>query len=92
MENMLSTKTIILGAGIAGISAAYHLKQKGLQSVIFEKDGDWGGLCGNFTIDGFRFDRFVHFTFADKPETAEMFEKSSPLYAHLPISYNDYHG
>lgn len=89
---MLSTKTIILGAGIAGISAAYHLKQKGLQSVIFEKDGDWGGLCGNFTIDGFRFDRFVHFTFADKPETAEMFEKSSPLYAHLPISYNYYHG
>ena len=54
---------IVLGAGIAGISASYHLKQKGISSTIYEKDSDWGGLCGFFEIDGFRFDRFVHFTF-----------------------------
>ena len=62
-NNISNNKTIILGSGIAGISAGYHLKQKGQNAVIYEKDADWGGLCGYFSIDGFRFDRFVHFTF-----------------------------
>lgn len=86
------SNNVILGAGIAGISAAYHLKQKGENSVIFEKDNDWGGLCGFFEIDGFRFDRFVHFTFAKDEKIAELFAKSSPLYAHPPVSYNYWRG
>ena len=91
MESILPNN-VILGAGIAGISAAYHLKQKGKSSVIFEKDSDWGGLCGFFEIDGFRFDRFVHFTFTKNEYIANIFEKSSPLYAHPSISYNYYKG
>jgi protoporphyrinogen oxidase len=83
---------VILGSGIAGISAGYHLKQKGENSVIFEKDDDWGGLCGFFTINGFRFDRFVHFTFVKDEYISGIFENSSPLYAHPSISYNNYHG
>ena len=86
------SNNVILGAGIAGISAAYHLKQKGENNVIFEKDNDWGGLCGFFEIDGFRFDRFVHFTFAKDEKIAELFAKSSPLYAHPPVSYNYWRG
>lgn len=86
------SNNVILGAGIAGISAAYHLKQKGESSVIFEKDNDWGGLCRFFEIDGFRFDRFVHFTFAKDEKIAELFAKSSPLYAHPPVSYNYWRG
>lgn len=86
------SNNVILGAGIAGISAAYHLKQKSENSVIFEKDNDWGGLCGFFEIDGFRFDRFVHFTFAKDEKIAELFAKSSPLYAHPPVSYNYWRG
>ena len=63
-----------------------------MTSVIYEKDGDWGGLCGNFSIEGFRFDRFVHFTFTNDPYIKGIFEKSSPLYEHPPVSYNYYHG
>ena len=85
-------KVIILGSGIAGISAGYHLKQRGLNPILYEKDGDWGGLCGNFSIKGFRFDRFVHFSFTDEPHIKELFEKSSPLYEHSPVSYNYYNG
>lgn len=83
---------IVLGAGIAGISASYHLKQKGIESTVYEKDSDWGGLCGFFEIDGFRFDRFVHFTFTTDEYILGIFEKSSPLYAHPSISYNYYKG
>ncbi|MBO7299439.1 MAG: FAD-dependent oxidoreductase [Kiritimatiellae bacterium] len=91
MENILPNN-IVLGAGIAGISASYHLKQKGIESTIYEKDSDWGGLCGFFEIEGFRFDRFVHFTFTKEEYIANIFEKSSPLYAHPSISYNYYNG
>lgn len=84
--------TTILGSGIAGISAGYHLKKNGEDVVIYEKDNDWGGLCNYFTIDGFRFDKFVHFTFTDDPYMKGIFEKSSPLYEHPPISSNYYNG
>ena len=85
-------KTVILGAGAAGIGTAYALRKKGTDPVVYEQDADWGGLCGNFTIDGFRFDRFVHFTFANDPETAKLFEESSPLYGHPSVSYNYWRG
>ena len=85
-------KTAILGSGIAGISAGYHLLKNGEQATIYEKNDDWGGLCGNFTINGFRFDKFVHFTFTDNPYIKGTFEKSSPLYEHPAISTNYYKG
>lgn len=91
MESILPNN-VILGAGIAGISAGYHLAQKGIDSTIYEKDSDWGGLCGFFEIDGFRFDRFVHFTFTTDDYIISTFEKSSPLYAHPSVSYNYYKG
>lgn len=84
--------TIILGSGISGISAGYHLKKAGEDAVIFEKNNDWGGLCGNFTIGGFQFDKFVHFSFAPDDYTRNIFEQSSPMYAHPSISYNYYNG
>lgn len=84
--------TIILGSGISGISAGYHLKRKGEDVVIYEKDNDWGGLCSNFTIDGFRFDKFVHFTFSNDEYISKLFEESSPTYAHPSVSSNYYKG
>jgi hypothetical protein len=84
---------VILGAGIAGLGASYALHQRGEKSVIFERDNTYGGLCGNFTIDGFRFDRFVHFTFSKDEQVNAIFNASSPeIYRHLPEAYNIYKG
>ena len=83
---------VILGSGIAGLSAAYHLKKQGIASVIYEKDNDWGGLCGNFTIDGFRFDRFVHFSFAPDEYMQKIFAGSEGMIEHVPYPVNYYHG
>lgn len=88
----MPNRTVILGSGIAGISTGYHLKQKGESSVIFEKDSDWGGLCGFFTINGFRFDRFVHFSFAPDEYTQKLFAKNGKLLEHTPYPSNYYHG
>ncbi len=86
------SRTTILGSGIAGISAGYHLEKSGESVIIYEKDDDWGGLCGNFTIDGFRFDKFVHFTFTDDEYIRGIFDKSSPLHSHPSVASNYYHG
>lgn len=83
---------IILGAGISGISAAYHLAKNGKNSIIFEKSDDWGGLCGNFNLNGFTFDKFIHLSFADDTYIKELFASSSPLYKHSSLSYNYYKG
>ena len=85
-------ETVILGSGISGISAGYHLQKNGEKAVIYERDSDWGGLCGNFTIDGFRFDKFVHFTFAPDDYIKNIFQKSSPTFAHPSVSSNFYKG
>lgn len=84
--------TVILGSGISSLSAGFHLNKAGFPIIIYEKDSDWGGLCSNFTIDGFRFDRFVHFTFAKEEYIHNTFNASSELLEHPAISNNYYNG
>ena len=84
---------LVLGAGIAGLGAAYKLSGNNQQVIVLEKDETYGGLCGNFTIEGFRFDRFVHFSFAKDEEVNDIFAKGSPeIYRHKPNPFNLYHG
>lgn len=82
--------TVILGSGIAGISAGYHLEQSGENVIVYEKNNDWGGLCGNFEIDGFRFDKFVHFSFAQDERVVNLFKSSVDMHEHVPFPSNYY--
>lgn len=87
-----NTDVTILGAGPAGISTAYHLREYGIRSVIYEKRSDFGGLCGSFEIDGFRFDRFAHLTFSKSPEVNALLEKKTDYLIHQPEAMNYYKG
>lgn len=51
------THTTILGAGLAGLSAAYHLRD-GYE--IFEQESEVGGLCRTMERKGFLFDYTGH--------------------------------
>ncbi|MGI6395222.1 MAG: protoporphyrinogen/coproporphyrinogen oxidase [bacterium] len=55
---MKNVKTVILGAGLSGLSAAYHLK--GEDFVVIEKENHVGGLCTSEHVDGFIFDQTGH--------------------------------
>lgn len=54
-------KIVILGAGLTGISTAYHLEKQGFFDYkIFEKENEIGGLCRSVKQDGFTFDFTGH--------------------------------
>src|SRR5690348_90889 len=47
---------IILGAGPAGLTAAYELSQNGVRSIVLEQDSVVGGLARTVEYKGCRFD------------------------------------
>ena len=57
---MAKKRVLILGAGLAGLSAAWHLQRRGIACQIFEKESEIGGLCRSKRIDGFTFDYDGH--------------------------------
>lgn len=88
----MKVDNLILGAGIAGLGASYALHKTGKMALVVEKDATYGGLCGNIEKAGFRFDRFVHFTFAQNEEVNAIFKAScAELIRHIPNPYNLYH-
>ncbi len=57
---MAKKRIFILGAGLAGLSAAWHLQRRNIDCQILEKEGEAGGLCRSKNIDGFTFDYDGH--------------------------------
>ncbi|HET9083865.1 MAG TPA: phytoene desaturase family protein, partial [Candidatus Limnocylindrales bacterium] len=53
---MTRPSVLVIGAGVAGLSAATHLARAGLHVSVVEKDPGPGGRCGRFVRDGHRFD------------------------------------
>lgn len=84
-------KIAILGSGISGIGAAYKLHKSNISSQIFEKNKRWGGLIDNFSINGFRFDKFIHMSFAKEKAVNDIFFKTE-FNSHDPVAYNFYKG
>jgi len=51
-----SAPVIILGAGPAGLTAAYELARNGVRSIVLEQDTVVGGLARTIEHNGYRFD------------------------------------
>jgi protoporphyrinogen oxidase len=51
---------VIIGAGISGLSAGFHIEQKGMEYAIYEQNNHVGGLSATKTVDGFFFDYSGH--------------------------------
>jgi UDP-galactopyranose mutase len=57
---MAKKRFIILGAGLAGLSTAWHLQRRGIDCQVFEREPEVGGLCRSKNINGFTFDYDGH--------------------------------
>ncbi len=54
-------KVIIIGAGLAGMSAGSYLQMNGFQTEIFESYSMSGGLCASWKRKDFNIDGCIHF-------------------------------
>ncbi|MFA6217637.1 MAG: FAD-dependent oxidoreductase [Candidatus Omnitrophota bacterium] len=57
---MVKKRIIILGAGVAGLSAAWHLQKNNIDCHVYEKEDEVGGLCRSQKIENFTFDYCGH--------------------------------
>ncbi len=53
-------KVAVIGAGIAGLSAASYLQRNGFDTVILELHDKPGGLCTAWKREGYTFDACIH--------------------------------
>ncbi|MBI9107605.1 MAG: NAD(P)/FAD-dependent oxidoreductase [Spirochaetales bacterium] len=56
MSAKAKKKIVIVGAGIAGLTAGAYIKRSGHELLLLEKTSDCGGLVSSFSRDGFLFD------------------------------------
>lgn len=63
------SEVTILGAGLSGLSASYHLQK---ESHLYEKENKVGGLCRSIHKQGFIFDHGPHILFPKAPYVAQI--------------------
>jgi protoporphyrinogen oxidase len=69
----------IIGAGPAGLTAAYLLSKKGYSVSIIEKDERYvGGISRTVEVDGFRFDIGGHRFFSKSQEVVDLWNEILP--------------
>ena len=60
--------TVILGAGLCGLSAAYHLEEAGHSDyLVLERNSEIGGLARTTKCQGFSFDHGIHVLYSREP-------------------------
>jgi len=66
---MALKKVLIIGAGIAGLSAGSYLQRNGYDTEIFEAHSIPGGLCTAWKRGDYTIDYCVHWLMGTKPNT-----------------------
>jgi protoporphyrinogen oxidase len=70
---------VILGGGLAGLSAAYHAQKRRLPHLLFEKESRPGGLVRSEKINGFTFDYTGHLLHIKQERTRQLVLKDLGL-------------
>ncbi len=82
-----SKKNIIIGAGLTGLSTAYHLKDN---YVLFEKSLSPGGVASSENVKGFIFDKaghLLHFQTEYAKKLIETLKNANTLSRHKRFSW-----
>ncbi len=65
----MSKKVIIIGAGIAGLSAGCYARMNGYEAEIFEMHDRPGGLCTSWKRKGYTIDGCIHWLVGSSPHS-----------------------
>src|SRR5258707_594356 len=79
MQDNKAVDVAIIGAGPAGLTAAYLLTQQGYSVTVIEKDPVYvGGISRTVEHDGYRFDIGGHRFFSKSKEVVELWNEILP--------------
>ena len=70
MRRREALTVVIIGAGVAGLSAGCFAQVNGYRSSIYEMHNLPGGVCTSWTRRGFTFDGAIHWLTGTRPGTA----------------------
>jgi phytoene dehydrogenase-like protein len=85
-------KVLVIGAGLAGMSAGYYLQINGFDTEIFEMHTSSGGLCTSWKRKDYLIDGCIHFMGGTSPEDpAFRFWSDTIDMQSVQIIYYDYH-
>ena len=84
---MQKPKVVILGAGPAGISAAWRLTKLGYPVTVLERDGAVGGMGRTITVGDYSVDFGPHtFHIRETPESKEILNIIRPVFGEDPLT------
>lgn len=85
----------VVGAGVAGLSAARLLHKSGHEVLVFERSGDIGGRCATRTVDQYVFDtgatsiaprgKVLEPVLLNELDTSELVLVPKPIYIHTSL-------
>jgi oxygen-dependent protoporphyrinogen oxidase len=68
----MAPRVIVVGAGVAGLTAAYRLQQHGVDVTVLEPSPSIGSMCRNAVVGGFELPTGPDAFLARKPGAAEL--------------------
>ena len=74
----------IIGAGIAGLTCAKYLKDKGIEALILEASDGVGGRVRTDSVKGFRLDRGFQVLLTSYPEAKKLLDYDDLRLKNLP--------
>jgi phytoene dehydrogenase-like protein len=74
----------IIGAGIAGLTCAKYLKDKGVEALVLEASDGVGGRVRTDEINGFKLDRGFQVLLTSYPEAQKMLDYNALQFTNLP--------
>jgi protoporphyrinogen oxidase len=82
----------VLGTGMAGYGAAHRLREAGVQAVMFDKRGHYGGHTASFVFNGqYTFDEGPHVSFTKHERLQKLFANNvDNKYETLHTKVNNY--
>lgn len=84
---MQKPKVVIMGAGPAGISAAWRLTKLGYPVTVLERDGAVGGMGRTIKVGDYAVDFGPHtFHIRETPESKEILTTITPFFGEDPLT------